>query len=50
MLIDKLASMCYNNNSKRDKAKTKLNLYTDYNKRGEKSQEKNFIVWASMTV
>ncbi len=35
MLIDKLANMCYNNNSKRDKAKTKYIKisYTDYNRK-----------------
>ena len=35
MLIDKLANMCYNNNSKRDKAKNKIHniSYTDYNKK-----------------
>ena len=35
MLNDKLANMCYNNNSKRDKAKNKIHNIsnTDYTKK-----------------
>ena len=42
MLIDKLANMCYNNNSKRDKAKTKyiISLIPIIPKRGEKVKYK----------
>ena len=43
MLIDKLVDMCYNNNSKRDKAKTKyiISLIPIITKRGEKVNRKN---------
>ena len=43
MLIDKLANMCYTNNSKRDKAKTKYikSLILIISKRGEKVNRKN---------
>ena len=42
MLIDKLANMCYNNNSKRDKTKTKyiISLILIITKRGEKVNRK----------
>ena len=42
MLIDKLDSMCYNNNSKRDKAKTKYikSLILIITERGEKVNSK----------
>ena len=51
MLIDKLANMCYNNNSKRDKAKIKyiISLYWLYQKEVKKSIEK-IIVLLAMTV
>ena len=51
MLIDKLANMCYNNNSKRDKAKIKYikSLYWLYQKEVKKSIEK-IIVLLAMTV
>ena len=51
MLIDKLANMCYNNNSKRDKAKTKyiISLILIITKRGEKVNRK-IIVLLAMTV
>ena len=43
MLIDKLANMCYNNNSKRDKAKIKyiISLILIITERGEKVNRKN---------
>ena len=43
MLIDKLANMCYTNNSKRDKAKIKYikSLILIIPKRGEKVNRKN---------
>ena len=43
MLIDKLANMCYNNNSKRDKAKTKyiISLILIITKEGENVKRKN---------
>ena len=43
MLIDKLANMCYNNNSKRDKVKTKyiISLILIITERGEKVNRKN---------
>ena len=51
MLIDKLANMCYNNNSKRDKAKTKyiISLILIITERGEKVNRK-IIVLLAMTV
>ena len=51
MIIDKLAKMCYNNNSKRDKAKTKyiISLILIITERGEKVNRK-IIVLLAMTV
>ena len=42
MLIDKLANMCYNNNSKRDKAKNKIHKISILiiSKEGEKVNSK----------
>ena len=42
MLIDKLASMCYNNNSKRDKAKKQIHNISILiiSKEGEKVNSK----------